>query len=327
MAGERLVDAGDRSREVFDDVVKEGGAWVGRQAVDWPLTPAAIRDMCESRERVLRAGREGRKLPTEMEQELALHPADDDDAIWARYKLLIALTATDDQHTKHLENDRRVTAALLLRREPIPIRIGDRIVRVSGRSYRAMIHLARHEEALKHLGEMFDSIDQQLGELRALRASGDVSWIPYVRQRRQLLRFQRRGEKQWLRQVKAALACALSPDGRAARAKDLPRILRALGLPEDWWDTIGEDELRIVLGIYQASIRRMLRMSPEKRGPAKEAAETEYGWDTFLRVLEGQLRVPPMSLDDADLAQQWMAFQAGQRQGAANAEVEDLFAA
>jgi hypothetical protein len=305
--------------DLFNQAKAEGQAEVTTAPVPWPLTPERVREFCTSRERILRAGFKDHVLPSDMERELARFPLDDDDSAWRRYQLLLQFGAERDRRSMEAEDEKRTAAHLLTTSEPVPVRIAGRVIGVTTRSWSQMTTLFRHEESLQLVGEALDRLQARVDELRARRDLREIQWVDYWRERMEIWHLRRAAEDDWTLHMRAIVANAVAHDGTAKGPEDAP----------EWWNEIGEDEVRLLVGIFEAGHRRMLRM----RGPEKpnqlleEDRRDDWGWSGLLRAIEARFRLPPMSLDNAPFFPLLAALEMGAAQGAADAEVEDVFAA
>jgi hypothetical protein len=187
-------------------------------------------------------------------------------------------------------------------RTPVQVRIAGRVVEITSRSRAAMVRLARHEATRSLLADRLTEIELRKSETRRWKA------------RRALDQLADDIEREWELHTRGCLANALSPSGRAALPEEAP----------DWWDEVtAEDEARILTALIDTGPARFQRAT-KQRAPDKK--EEDPGFGVLLRMWEARFRVPPMSFEDQDLAQQLHAFELGHPGGDSN-EVEDAFAA
>jgi hypothetical protein len=305
-------------REIgFSEAFSEAGGVRRRQPVPYPLTHASIRGMCAKRERLLRIQFEDERFSDEDEEALAGLSLDDPDQAFERYLLIVGLWhAWQRGLGARGSQDRDATRWMVLAREPVYVRVAGRTVGVTSRSRAAMIRLHRHEAARSLLGEKLDLIEARIAAVDEARAGGRTGWWRAIGRKRRLQALAARVESEWELHFRGVLANALTPDGRAALPDDAP----------DWWDQVtAEDEARILVALLEAG--------PVRFDAAKKPAKPQSGSDkdgpiTFselLRMWEPKLHLPPMALDDQDLAQLLVALEEGASKGAEAQELEEAF--
>lgn len=304
----------------FNAAFKAAGGVRRREPVPYPLTHDSIRQMCTKRERLLRIQYEDEKFADEDEQILASLSVDHPDQAFQRYQYLIGLWHAWEKgyHRAGVTRaeERDAVRWLMLSREPVRIRITGRIVSVTSRSRAAMIRLHRHEAVRSHAEEKLQLIEQRIEDTAAAARAGQLGLWRALGRRRRLRALATRWEREWELHFRGVLANSLSPDGRAALPEEAP----------EWWDQVTpEDEARLLVALFEVGPSRMQRgQKPHAAKPdAKKHEPLTFG--SLLRYWEPKLRLPPMALEDTDLAQLMTALEDGAGEGAAAQELEEAF--
>lgn len=301
----------------FEEAFRAAGGVRRREPVPYPLTHDDIRRMCERRERILRIQFEDERFSDEDEDTLARLSLDNPDDAFLRYQRLVGIWHAWERGLRKRDEGRDAASLLLLSRAPVPIRIAGRAVPITSRSRAALIRLARHEAARDLLGDKIDELTARMRQLDDHRRSGRIGPLQAWRRKRALQRLTERVAAEWEIQWRGVLANAVTPDGRAALPEEAP----------DYWAQVTiEDESRILEALFTAG---PIRYADARRDPARKPSKSQgepVTFGTLLRIVEGQCRLPPMSLEDTDLFQVIHAVELGQR-GTAEAETEEAFAA
>jgi len=276
-------------------------------AEDKPDTVALddVRKWCDREERVLRLQYQVRpnergELPPEWELGLQ-HPGRQTATMsgaLSRWAYLIHLYRIRNQKlTKAEAPDVEEAIRQLLLREPIVVEMPSRTVAVTGRSYSAMLEIARHSVRLRELEAdvlKIAGLEQQLlailvGESpkpKRKRAQRRLRWL-YRVHRKVLM------EAQLHRQ--GIYAHALTDDGAPARAlSDAP----------EWWDQMGpEDDAALLRALFAVGVERFAEIPerPEKEDERRPAED--FGWHSLFSSVERSAKLKPASLYDRDLFQ------------------------
>jgi hypothetical protein len=308
-------------REVdFNSAFRVAGGVRRRESVPYPLTHDSIRNMCVQRERILRIQFEDERFSDEDEQVLASLSVDDPDQAFLRFKHLCGLWFLWEKGYRGgaaTAEDRDAARWLMLSREPVRIRIAGRVVPVTSRSRAAMIRMHRHEAARAICEEKLQLIERRQAETGAAARAGTLGVWRALGRRRRLRALAARWEQEWQVHFRGILANALTADGRAALPDEAP----------EWWDQVTpEDEARILVALFEAGPGRMVRgRKPAPRGgDPKKKRDQEMTFGALLRYWEPKLKLPPMGLEDTDLAQLMTAIEDGAGESAAAQELEEV---
>lgn len=273
--------------------------------------------MCAKREDLLRIQFDDERFSVEDEAALAHLSLDDPDQAFERYLYIMGLWhAWEHGYGKPGAGalDAETVRWQILSREPVRIRIARRNVDITSRGRAAMIRLQRHELRRTWCGEKLDLIERHIADTEARRREGEIGWWRALGRRNRLAALRHRVETEWEHHFRGILANAVTPDGRAALPEEAP----------DWWDQVtAEDETLILLALLEAGPGRMARGARPKKPDAKQESDEPMTFGSLLRAYEAKLRLPPMALEDADLAQLVTALDEGAGQGAAAQELEE----
>lgn len=296
----------------FDTAFREAGGVRRKEPVPYPLTHEHIKQMCQLRERILRIQYPDDRLSDEHEAELARLSLDHPDQCFARYKLLVALSYVQ-QHEMHSGrgDNADTTRWQLMNREPVYVRIGNnRLVAVRSLSRAAMVRMHRHDATRHLLGEKLDLIEAAIARAR----SGSFGrWRTWLRVR-QLRAVATRVESEIEYHFRGIIANALSETGRAMLPEEAP----------EWWAELGDaDEAIIGNALIEAGPLRFDR-GRRPAPPAKPRKGEPVTIGSLLRFWEPRLHLPPMALEDADLAQVLTALQEGAAAGAREDELTEV---
>lgn len=265
------------------------------------VTLERLVQLCETHERVLRWQYPEGALPQEWEDELARWPADSIDSALERLGVLKHFYRLDDARRNPMpvsQEDAEAAARQLLRREPVEVDLGTRVVHVTSRSYAAMYEIARHHIQIRQLdidltraGELFAATEAEL-RARPRQRRGHL--------RRRLKRLQevhRRLFSELQLQRRALYAHAFTPHGGPARSlEDAP----------SWWEEIDPAADALLLAaLMAAGPGRYARLGPPPRPRGRQAGTEaeDFGWHSLFASIERQHCVEPASLYDRDLFQ------------------------
>lgn len=269
------------------------------------------------RERILRAQFDDGKFSDEDEALLAELSVEHPDQCFQRYQLLLQIYGIWERGGigKGVTREEEVEATrwLMLSREPVHVRIANRTVNVTSRSRAAMIRLQRHDDRRALLGEKLDVIAEKLAAVDAERRAGAIGIFASLRKKAKLHALRGRIEAEWEVHFRGILANALSEDGGAAKPEDVPA----------WWTAVTlEDEARLLAALIEAGPGRMERGTKPKRGASSSKGEP-MTFGQLLRYYEPKLNLPPMALENADLAQFITALEDGASEGTQAKELEE----
>jgi len=257
--------------------------------------------MAELRERVLRLQFDDGRFTDEDESVLDSLSLGNPDACFLRWKHLVGMWHAWETGADRAVADKEVTAHLILRREPVPVRIAGRVIFVTSRSRAAMIAMARHERMRKQLGHDIDRVEALL--LRRMPR----------RRRRFLVEALERVSAEWEHHFRGVLANALSESGRAAVPEECP----------EWWPEVtAHDEGRLLLALIEAGPARYERLGKEPKREDAKKVDTEFGFESLLAAWEPKLSLPAASLNNQDLTQFLTWVRAGATFGAEAKELE-----
>lgn len=267
----------------------------------YPLSHADVRRMAELRERVLRLQFDNGEFSGEDESALAALSLDDPTDCFLRYRHLVGMWFVWERGLERASVDKDVTAHLLIRREPVHVRIAGRVVSITSRSRHAMVQMARHERQRKQLGQDLDRIEAML--LRRMPR----------RRRKALLRKADEVSTEWEHHFRGVLANALSESGRAADPGECP----------EWWaEVTAADEGRLLMALMEVGPARYQRLGKEPKRKESKKVDAEFGFESLLAAWEPKLNLPPASLQNHDLAQFLTWLRAGAVAGVESNEME-----
>lgn len=194
--------------------------------------------------------------------------------------------------------EKQEAARQLLRREPIRVRLGDRVVSVTARSYNALAEIAAHAGRLRE-------IEQDLIAVERLHTAAARELEHWPRRQRgrssKRRRFHRLGELQRRLLIEAMLhrkalyAHVLTPTGAPAKSlADAPAWV-------DEMDPVWDAEL--FRAIHAAGPERMAKLGapPERKSDVKFEEPDIGGWASFFSALERGATIEPAALFDEDL--------------------------
>lgn len=267
-----------------------------------------LRSWCDREERILRYQYDGGKFADRYEDELASLPlTDTTNALrrWALIKHLYRIRSENLQaEPVAAPADKQTAADLLLRREPVPVRIGDRVIKVTGRSYSAMAAMAAEATAIEQLEADLQLVTTTLAKLVDERATAPLLAFG----QRNALRRRARSlhglatrvvtEIKWHRM--ALYAHAMTESG--APARDIQAEV-----PE-WWDQVGPiEDAALLAALWEAGPGRYhtLGPSPRPQWKKREGAQRSenFGWPSLFAVWEPKLKLGGAPLEDCDLGQ------------------------
>jgi hypothetical protein len=282
------------------------GVHMGAEEKPDTVTLDDVRKWCDREERVLRlqyrtSPDERGELPPEWEIGLKLPGRQIGTMTGAlsRWAYLIHLYRIRNQKLAKAEApDVEEAIRQLLLREPIVVEMPSRTVAVTGRSYSAMLEIARHSVRLHELETdvlRIAGLEQRLlvllisdtPKIKKRRASRRLRWL-YRVHRRVLM------EAQLHRQ--ALYAHATTDDGAPAGGlADAP----------DWWDQMTpEDDAALLRALFAVGVERYANIpDPPERDEEERKPKEDFGWHSLFASVERSAKLKPASLYDRDLFQ------------------------
>ena len=288
-----------------------------KQKLAWPLTAEFVRAALEKRERILRIQYDDEMLPEDDEAALKHLPAETDDGAWERYLYIVGCWHAWERGYRKRSDEGDLASRMLLDREPVPVRVAGRFLRVTSRSRAANIRIARHERTRRFLTEKIHHLTERIAHLDGQRKAGEVGWVRWRKDKGRLLKLTTKCEREFEHHTRGILANCLTENGRAALPEEAP----------EWWDQVTpEDEARLFWALMESGPLRFEKYTKSRKRAPKTGKDEDWGMDALLRAWEGRLRLPMMALDDVDLAQQLTALDIGAARGSAESEMEELVA-
>ena len=290
----------------FEEAFAASDAEKRRGSIPEEMPLDYVRERCQEIERILRLQFKPQPLPGPMQRQLARCPEDGspEDLVerWVTVSHLLRCVRDDLQGSwsTATDDDIEEAARQLLTREPVEIDLEDRTVQVTGRSYAAMLQMARHETRIDELradAQRADEIRQEIAE----EIEGASGRTTRLRKRHERVgRIYRLILKEILLHRQALYAHALTESGAPAES---------LEEAPDWWREIGPGEHAALLaGLLEAGPGRLNRLGPvpdrdEGRGPAED-----WGYKSLITTFEHEMQVEPASYFHTDLGQliTWM---------------------
>lgn len=265
-----------------------------------------LRGWCEREERILRLQYEGGRLPDPYEAEAAMLPLTNTTNAMKRWALIKHLYRLRSERlapapkTKGAELED--TVRKILRREPVVIELLGRLVKVTSRSYGAMVEIHRAsltidqlEEDLRLAAGMELKLRDERRETPLLEFGRRNALRRRIRELRELA-VQIRIEQQWHRM--SIYAHALTPSG--APSVDVQR-----DAPE-WWEEMGPaEDAALLKALWQAGPVRYseLGLPPIVNGKNKIAPNEQFGWANLFALWEPKMGLRPGELYNRDLVQ------------------------
>lgn len=294
----------------FDDAFAASDAERRQGAIPDEMPLDFVRERADEIERILRLQFKPDPLPQKMQAKLATCPADGSPSDLVERWVAVSHFLRSVRDRKEApsaggegpdEETVQRAARKLLRREPVRIELEDRTLQVTGRSYAAMIEMARHETRIDELRQDAARAFELRSRLEeAVEAAGKGS----ARKRRLRRRLNRvaRAHRRILHEVKlhrrALYAHALTEDGAPAE-----------GLDEapDFWDEIGPGEhLALLSALFEAGPGRISKLGrPPSSGDEDRGRDfrEDFGFKNLLSSFESDMKVEPASYFDRDLGQ------------------------
>lgn len=286
-----------------------------------PLTLEQLNSECEREERMLRLQYKDRDtnpdglLPPEWEMGLKhkrRQPTSMSGAL-SRWSYLTHIYRVRFENlTKADPADAEEVIGKMLRREPIRVELTGRTVNVTGRSYNALLEMARHslrmqeiEADAQRLAALQKAIVTKLGQgpthRRLLSLTGRMGRLTGLHRRLML---------ELLLHRQALYAHAFTEDGAPAASLDEA---------PDWWVTVTPaDDSRLLEATFSVGIRRLEQLFDSLPDQKDEGKVRSYGWHTLLQTIAPKLRVRPAEAYDLDL------FQAVAFAHASTPQMEDM---
>ncbi len=202
--------------------------------------------------------------------------------------------------TQKDQSDAEDIVGKMVRRVPVTVQLTNRLVTVTGRSYNAMMEIARHSLRLQEIeaeaARLSDLVDVciQRGKHtdRHIRrmARKRLGWLTRLHRRLML-------ETRLHRQ--ALYAHALTDSGAPAkRIEDAP----------SWWvEMTPEDDGLLLSGMFKVGHERLAELhelvKKQDDEPEREGKSQTFGWHTLFTSLERSSKVSPADYYDRDLFQ------------------------
>lgn len=261
-------------------------------------------------ERALRAVSGEKGLPEAWEERLRSISRDTPMGLLKTFKWLAIYS---ELHHERREKRREVDAVAaqdaaraILRREPVRVELGGRVVEVTSRSYAAMAEIAAHASQIRLLEEDLHRVAVLQSECLetmdgARRGRGGLR-----RRLASLTDIELRLQSEILAHRCAIYAHALTPSGAPARS---------LEEAPSWWREIDPRwDAALLLGLFEVGVGRYQKLGPvpeperERRG---NAAPEDFGWGSLFASVERQQKLEPAVLFDRDLYQVLTWLRAG----------------
>lgn len=304
--------AGGGGGEVsFEEAFEASDAELRRASIPDEMPLDYVRERCEKIEKVLRLQFKPNPLPGPMQQQLATCPADGspEDLVerWVTLAHLLRCER-DNLHghgTGRDDEDTEEAVRKLLQREPIRIDVADHRLEVTGRSYAAMIEMARHEIRIDELREDAARAAELREELEERIAATDGAEQRACRRRLKRVGRVHRAILQEVRLHRRALyAHATTEDGSPAEnLEEAPAF----------WDQIGPREhLALLTALFKAGPGRLDRLGKSPPSEGGRDFREDWGFKSMIAAFEGDMKIDPASYFDRDLGQliTWMRAQA-----------------
>lgn len=292
----------------FEEAFEASDAEQRRGSIPDEMPLDYVRERCEKVEKVLRLQFKPDPLPPHFQRKLSSCPADGspEDLVerWVTLSHLLRCVRDDLRGWGSASDaDVEEAARKLMRREPVEVELESRTVRVTGRSYAAMLEMARHELRLDTLRERMTraaEVREELAE-RAEAAESRAERKRLARRRRKVVRVYRLMLQESRLHRRALYAHAFTEDGAPAESlEDAP----------DWWEEVGPAEHVLLLSaLFRAGPGRLseLGRSPDRGDSGRDLAE-DWGYKSLIASFEQEAGAEPASYFDRDLGQliAWM---------------------
>lgn len=279
----------------------------GVQRIPDPLTASFLAKECVREERLLRLQymKDGElpteaKLPPEWEHALQ-HPRRQPTTMsgaLARWSFLThCYRVRTERLTKADAGDAEDVLGKMLRREPVRIAVANRTVEVTGRSYNALLEIARHSlrmQECEHEIQRCAAVETRLTEI----ADGSATRRrrkAVSRRLRRLSALHRRLVLEMQLHRRAIYAHAFTPDGAPASS---------IAEAPDWFGAVTlEEDRRVLEAMFRVGHGRLDRLRealPEKDDEKKGAG---FGFHSIFQTLVPKLNLRPADAYDRDLFQ------------------------
>lgn len=297
----------------FDEAFAASDAEKRRQAIPEEMPLDYVRERCEKIEKVLRLQFKPNPLPGPMQQKLATCPADGspEDLVerWVTLSHLLRCVRDDLGHgggrASRDPDDVEEAVRKLLSRDPVTMEVSGHRLEVTGRSYAAMIEMARHEIRI-------DELRQDAARAAELRESLETAIEradgPAVRRHRRRLKRVGRVHRAILQEIRlhrrALYAHATTEDGAPADSlEDAP----------EFWSEIGPREhLALLTALFEAGPGRLDRLGKSPPSEGGRDFREDWGFKSMIAAFEGDMKIEPATYYRRDLGQliTWMRAQA-----------------
>lgn len=284
--------------------VREVGGEIDVEQAPDPLPLSYVQRLCERYEKLLRRQYppDGALAP-DAERELStLNPSTMTGALrrWAYLKHLF--TVRSEGLTKRTESRAEIeeVARQLLRREPVWVRLGDRRVAVTARSYAAMYEIASHAASIRAVEADLELAAEKMAAAQVkLQRAG--SWTERARLRslmRRIADFHAAAYRELQQHRQALYAHAFTESGAPATSPE--------EAPEWWLEVDPAADQILLTAMVKAGHGRLKRLGPPPPPRGKKTGaepEEDFGWASLFSTIERGQRVRPAEFYNRDYFQ------------------------
>lgn len=219
----------------------------------------------------------------------------------ARYTYLSHIYRVRDKGlTEKDKSDAEDVVGRMVRRVPVTVELTNRTVTVTGRSYNAMMEIARHSLRLQEIeAELLRLSD--LVDVCVKRAEDGERHVRRLARKRLgwLTRLHRRLLMETALHRQALYAHALTDSGAPAKR---------IGDAPSWWiEMTPEDDSLLLSGMFKVGHERLVQLNElvddGRDDPERKSKRQSFGWHTLFTSLERSSKVAPAEYYDRDLFQ------------------------